>query len=105
MFKNIDARVSNFTLCVINETPNCLIQASLTAKRAVTEVSALIDSGSSMNFINKDTDKRLNIEINMCFDNVSMAATLLTVTENIYGCCNVDITFNGSNYSDVRLRV
>ena len=32
-----------------------------------------------------------------------MATTLLT--ENIYSCCNIDITVNGSNYSDVKLRV
>ena len=32
-----------------------------------------------------------------------MATTSLT--ENIYGCCNVDITVNGSNYSSVKLRV
>ena len=56
-----------------------------------------------MSFINKDTAKRLNIEINPCFDNDSMATTLLT--ENVYGCCTVDITVNGSNYSDVKLRV
>ena len=103
VFKNINARVSSSTLCVIHETPNCLTQASLTAKIADTEVSALIDSSSSMSFINKDTAKRLNIEINPCFDNVSMATTSLT--ENISGCCNVDITVNGSNYSNVKLRV
>ena len=102
VFKNINARVSSSTLCVIHEIPNCLTQASLTAKIADTEVSALIDSGSSMSFINKDTAKRLNIEINPCFDNVSMATSL---TENIYGCCYVDITVNGSNYSNVKLRV
>ena len=86
-----------------HETPNYLTQASLTPKIADTEVSVLIDSGSSMSFINKDTAKRLNIEINPCFDNVSMATTSLT--ENIYGCCNVDITVKGSNYSNVKLRV
>ena len=96
VFKNINARFSNSTLCAIYETPNCLTQASLTAKIADTEVSALIDSGSSMSFINKDTAKRLNIEINPRFDNVSMATALLT--ENIYSCCNVDIAANGSNY-------
>ena len=57
-----------------------------------------------MSFINKDKAKRLNIEINPCFDNVSMA-TNTSLTENIYSCCNVDITVNGSNYSDVKLRV
>ena len=88
-------------MCVIHETPNCLTQASLTAKTADTEVSALIDSGSLMSFINKDTAKRLNID--PCFDNVPMATT--SSTKNIYGCCNVDITVNGSNYSDVKLRV
>ena len=103
VFKNINARVSNSTLCVIHETPNCLTQANLTAKIADTEVLALIDSGSSISFINKDTAKRLNIEISPCFDNVSMATTSLT--ENIYGCCNIDITVNGSNYSNVKLRV
>ena len=71
VFKNINARVSSSTLCVIHETPNCLTQASPTANTIDTEVSALIDSCSSMSFINKDTAKRLNIEINPCFDNVS----------------------------------
>ena len=56
-----------------------------------------------MSFINKDTAKRLNIEINPCFNNVSMATTSLT--KNIYGCCNVDITVNGRNYSNVKSRV
>ena len=72
-------------------------------KIADTKVSALINSGSSISFINKDTAKRLNIEINACFDNVLMATTSLT--GNIYGCCNVDITVNVNNYSDVRLKV
>ena len=93
VFKNINARVSNSTFCVLHETPNCLTQASLTAKIADTEVLALIDSGSSMFFINKDTAKGRNIGINLCFDNVSIATTSLT--ENIYGCCNVDITVSG----------
>ena len=69
VFRNINARVSNSTLCVIHETPNCLTQASLTAKIADTEVSALIDSGNSMSFI-IDTAKRLNIGNNPYFDNV-----------------------------------
>ena len=57
VFKNINARVLSSTLCVIHETPNCLTQASLTAKIEDTEVSTLIDSGRSMSFINKDTAK------------------------------------------------
>ena len=52
LFKNVNARVSNSTLCVILEIPNCLTQASLIANIADIEVSALIDSGSSMSFIN-----------------------------------------------------
>ena len=63
VFKNINAQVSNSTLCVIHETSNCLTQPSPIAKIADTEVSALIDSGSSMSFINKDTAKCLNTEI------------------------------------------
>ena len=30
---------------------------------------------------------------------------LVRWTKNIYGCCNVDITVNGSNYSNIKLRV
>ena len=77
VFKNINVRVLSSTFCVIHETPNCLTQATPTAKIADTEMSALIDFGSSMSFINKDTAKRLNIEINPCFDNVSMATSSL----------------------------
>ena len=103
VFKNINARVLNSTLFAIHKTSYYLTQASLTAKVVDTEISVLIDSGSSMSFINKDTAKRLNIESNPCFGNVSMATTSLT--EKIYVCCNVDITDNGSNYNDVRLSV
>ena len=63
VFKNINAQVSNSTLCVIHQTPNCLTQASLIAKVADTEVSALIDSDSSIIFIKKDTAKRLNMKL------------------------------------------
>ena len=56
-----------------------------------------------MSFVNKDTAKCLIIEINLCFDNVSMAT--ISLTENIYGCCNVNITVKGSSYSDVKLIV
>ena len=56
-----------------------------------------------MSFVNKDTAKCLIIEINLCFDNVSMAT--ISLTENIYGCCNVNTTVKGSSYSEVKLIV
>ena len=61
VFKNINSRVSNSTLCVIYETFNCLTQVSLTAKIADNEVSTLIDSGSSISFTNEDLAKCLNV--------------------------------------------
>ena len=78
VFKNINVRVLNSTFWIIHETYNCLAQANPTAKLPDTEVSVLIDSNSSISFTNKDTTKRLNIEIILCFDNVSISTTSLT---------------------------
>ena len=56
-----------------------------------------------MSFINGNTAKRLNIAILLCFDNISMASSLLT--ENVQGCCNVDVHINGNLYHNVNMKV
>ena len=101
--KNTNASMSNSVLCVIHKTPDCLARASLVAQIADTELSALIDTSSSMSFINGNTAKRLNIAISLCFDNISMAFS--SFTENVRGCCNVDVHINGNLYRNVNLKV
>ena len=101
--KNINSSVYSSSLCAIHNTPDCLTRASLIAVIANTKVSALIDTGSSMSFINDNTAKRLRVRIMPCNESISMASH--TLTENVYGCCVVDVCVNGSVYRDVNLKV
>ena len=73
--KKNNASMFNSVLCVIHKTPDCLARASLVAQIADTELSALIDTGSSTSFINGNTAKRLNIAILPCFDNIFTASS------------------------------
>ena len=95
--------VFSFTLCAFHYTLDCSTQASVTAVIANTKVSALIDTGISMSFINDNTAKRLEVRIMPCNESISMA--LHTLAENVYGCFVVDVHVNGSVYRDVDLKV
>ena len=53
--KNTDVSIFSSVLSVIYKTPNCLARASLVAQIAETELPALIDTGSSMSFIDGNT--------------------------------------------------
>ena len=101
--KTTNASMCSTSLCAIHKTPDCLTHASLTALIANTEVSALIDTGSSSSFINADTAERLGMKIIPFYENISMASSLST--ENIHGYCNTDVQINGSDYNDVKLKV
>lgn len=67
------------------------------------KLSALIDSGSSDNFINEQTSKRLNLHVNSSSRTISMATTSLN--SNIAGQCVIDLNHNGHIYPNVRLGV
>ena len=101
--KTTNASICTTSLCAIHKTPDCLTHASFTALIANTEVSALIDTGSSSSFINADTAERLGMKIIPCYKNIPMASS--SSTENIHGYCNTDMQINGSDYNDVKLKV
>ena len=103
VLKSQSASVASPSVCAIHKTPDCLSRASLTAVLADTEVSALIDFGSSCSFVNEHTAHLLKLRIVPCRDNVSMASSALK--GNVFGCCNVDLRINDCNYFDVKLKV
>ena len=100
--KTTNASIFTTSLCAIHKMPGCLTQAGLTGLIANTEVSALIDTGSSSSFINAGIAKRLGMKIIPCYKNISMASS--SSIENPHGYCNTDVQINGSDYNDVKLK-
>ena len=56
-----------------------------------------------MSFIDDNIAKRLGVRIMPCNESISMAPH--TLTENVCGCCVVNVHANGSVYRNIKLKV
>ena len=100
-----DANACIFTpnLCAIQPGPECLKNATVVAIINGTELSALIDTGSSTSFINKNTAKMLKLQIFPRNESILMASSNLK--GHISGQCVTNVNINGVEYSNVLLKL
>ncbi|XP_076803121.1 uncharacterized protein LOC143447076 [Clavelina lepadiformis] len=89
------------TLCAIY--PHNLLEAALMISIRDQNLCALVDSGSSDNYINAVTAKSLNLPITPTRQEVSMAQSSLRCT--MLGSCTTDIVVNNCKYENVQLGV
>ena len=68
-----------------------------------TNVDALVDTGSTDNYISLSTVESLKISTSPAVGKVTMATTAFTTDTE--GCCEVDIYVQGRSYKDVRMSV
>ena len=92
------------SLCaILAACPSSLSHASLPVTINGINLTALIDSCSSDNFISEDTLKRLNVPYKSSHKKVTMALT--SMESLIIGHCYLTIMLNGHKYDNVRLDI
>ena len=72
---NSTAVTLNQSICVIQAAPPCLVHAVMIATINYHKVLVLIDSGSSLSYINKKTATLLDFSVESCKIDVSLATT------------------------------
>ena len=90
-------------LCVIQPAPPCLSYATITSFINGRKLSTLIDSGSSLSFINEKTARSLGLTIEPRDEVIAMVSSNLT--SHIQGNCAVDLMLYNQKYSQVNLGV
>ena len=63
--------------CAIQPAPSCLSHATISSFVNGYELSTMIDSGSSLSFINDKTVKALKLHVESCKINVALASSNL----------------------------
>ena len=100
------AKISAFStskLCAIQPAPRCLSYATITSFINGHKLSNLIDSGSSLSFINEKTARSFGFTIEPRDEVIAMA--LSNLTSYIQGNCSVDLMLHNQKYSQVNLGV
>ena len=100
------AAASSFSfqqMCAIKIAPSCLSYSTIKSFVQGHELSTIIDSGSSMSFINDVTAKTINLPIQSCRDGISLASS--STRGQIVGHCVVDLTIQGKKYEQIALGV
>ena len=87
----------------IKTAPSCLSYSTIKSFVQGHELSTIIDSGSSMSFINDVTAKTINLPIESCRDEISLASS--STRGQIVGHCVVDLTIQGKKYEQIALGV
>ena len=97
------ACASSPALCSVQGAPECLSFAVTTVIVGKRCLSALIDPGGSLSFMNEESAKTLHLPICPSSHNVSMAVGSLK--GSVLGHCSTEITLNGTVYENVQLKV
>ena len=93
----------NSLLCSIDNKPTTkdLSRVIVRAKIFGKDCKALLDSGSSLNFINRDFAERINQPISPCSSMISMAS--ISLTKQIKGYCLGNIRIRNNDYKRIKL--
>ena len=92
------------TLCSVTAScPKSLEHASIKVLINGTELTALVDSGSSESLISEIMAKKLCLKLHLSTQKISMALT--TLRTHILGHCFADISIDQVAYSSVRLGI
>lgn len=104
-FKSFNTNAAVHQSNCVASIPSCLTKAVISVSLNGKKAYALIDTGSSLSFINQDSALRLNIPVvpNACKEEVSMAST--TMRSTIKSHCKVDLTLPNCAYKGVTLSV
>ena len=89
--------------CAIQLAPSCLSHATISSFVDGYELSTVIDSGSSLSFINNTTVKALKLHVEPCRTNVALASSNLK--GEILGRCVVDIVIENETYQQVSVGI
>ena len=89
--------------CAIQPAPSCLSHATISSFFNGYELSTVIDSGSSLSFVNDKTVKALKLHVESCKTNVALASSNLK--EEILGRCVVDIVIENETYQQASVRI
>ena len=88
-------------LCATQLAPSCLPHATVTSNINGHELSMVIDTGSSLSFINKETLKTIGLRMTREGQDVTMATTDLHC--NVMGSCITNLSIGSKTYSQVKL--
>nr|XP_039264265.1 uncharacterized protein LOC120340078 [Styela clava] len=101
-FPSITASASS-SVDDVQSAPRCLLLATLPAAIAGRNITALIDNGSSLFFINEKTARMLRLKVLLSWENVVMAVQHLQGTT--IGSCLIDLIIGTRSYTKVPLKV
>ena len=90
-------------LCATQLAPSCLPHATVTSNINGHKLSRVIDTGSSLSFINKETLKTIGLRMTREGRDVTMATTGLHC--NVMGSCITNLSIGNKIYSQVKLGV
>lgn len=94
-----DATASTDTIASVSAvSPNCLKKSIVKIKVNGVELDALIDTGSSLSFINYSLVKKCGIKVLPFLGRIAMANSSLST--DITGRCNVEIEIEGHTYNN-----
>ena len=91
------------TLASTTIVPRCLEKSITKVLVNGIKLNALIDTGSSLSFINQRFVKRCRIKIQPYFGRITMANSLLS--SDITGCCSVTVKLQTHVYKDVEVLI
>ena len=97
----VSAMVPTNQLCATQLAPSCLPHATVTSNINGHELSTVIDTGSSLSFINKETLKTIGLRMTREGRDVTMATTDLHC--NVMGSCITTLNIGNKTYSQVKL--
>ena len=90
-------------LCAITPAPACLSYATITAFLHENKVSMIIDSDSSLSYINDRTADTLGLRVQPCEEVISLASS--ESKGQVVGKCEVNLTIENEKYLNVNLKV
>ena len=99
----VSAMVPTKQLCATQLAPSCLPHATVTSNINGHELSTVIDTGSSLSFINKETLKTIGLRMTREGQDVTMATTDLHCS--VMGSCITNLSIGNKTYNQVKLKV
>ena len=90
-------------LCAITPAPTCLSYATITSSVRGHKLSTIVDSGSSLSYINDRTARFLGLYVEPYEEIISLASSELK--GNVLGHCEVDLSIHEKTYPSVKFRV
>ena len=90
-------------LCAITPAPTCLSYATITSSVCGHKLSTIVDSGSSLSYINDRTARFFGLYVEPYEEIISLASS--EQKGNVLGHCEVDLSIHEKTYPSVKFRV